>query len=176
MADGTTTNYAWILPEVGASEDTWGTKLNTNFEDIDEKVKELEDAITQVGGGATGVEVSGTGTIDCDLTAGNVFYVTKSGGSQAQLNFTNVDTAAPNIGDVLRVTVIVDNLSGSSLLVTFSGSSGIDNGFYFTLGVEQASFVSAPSSQTSIIEVVIFRRTGAPDTVYAFANRVAVTT
>lgn len=31
----TTTNYAWNLPTVGGSEDTWGSDLNSNWTDLD---------------------------------------------------------------------------------------------------------------------------------------------
>jgi hypothetical protein len=71
MADSLTTNLSLTKPEPGASADSWGTKLNENFDDLDALFKSDGTGTStglNVGSGKT-LTIAGTLTISGTATA-----------------------------------------------------------------------------------------------------------
>jgi hypothetical protein len=139
MADSTTTNYAFVLPEVGASEDTWGTKLNQNWADLDTDLKAVSNvanaAVTPTGTqtltNKTLTDPAIIGTIIEDIftiTDGAAFEVDPGNGSVQLITLGASRTPkATNMAAGEAVTLMVDDGSAYTLTWTDStfGGSGV---------------------------------------------------
>ena len=134
MAVSTTTNYAFVLPEVGASEDTWGTKLNQNWTDLDADLKALSDAAVTLTGtqtltNKTLTDPAITGTILEDIftiTDGAAFEIDPGNGSIQLITLgANRTPKATNFANGEAVTLMVDDGTAYTLTwtdATFGGS------------------------------------------------------
>lgn len=133
MADATTTNYSFVKPEVGASEDTWGTKLNTNWDDIDT----LLGGVTAAQFAYLDVASLGTSEASKAVTADANGVVTLADGLNEGFATVTSSTGTATI-NCRTATVFSITLSENTTFV-FSNPPSSGTAYGFTLKIVQDS-------------------------------------
>jgi len=168
MADTTTTTYGLTKPEVGASEDTWGTKLNTNLDTLDDLLDgttaiapNLTAGSWKVGGTAVTSTAAELNILDgVTATAAELNTLDGITATVTELNYTDgvtsaiqtqIDAKAPTASPTFTGTVNIPTIDFGDWTIT--ESAGV---LYFATGGTNKMKLDASGNLTVVGNVTAY--------------------
>lgn len=165
MADTTTTTYGLTKPEVGASEDTWGTKINSNLDSIDD----LLDGTTAIAPNLTEGSWQ-VGGVAITSTAAELNILDGVTSTATELNLLDGVTATTAELNYLDVTTLGLSEASKAVTADANGVVSFDNGT-----IEEVTSITSSSNAATINlrDGNVFEHDLTENVTYTFSNPAA---
>ena len=159
MADTNTTNLNLTKPEVGASSDTWGTKINTNLDTIDGlfdagpalKVAKGGTGATTASGARTNLGLGSIATQNANavaITGGTVSGITDLAVADGGTGASDAAGARTNLG--LGALAVLSTVGASQITDGAVGTAELADGAVTTAKVSDANITTAKIADANV--------------------------
>lgn len=143
MADTVTATYSLTKPEVGASEDTWGTKTNTNWDSVDG----LLDGTTAIAPNLVGWQVSGVAVTS---TAAELNILDGVTSTAAELNI--LDGVTSSAGELNLLDGVTWTLTDYNTLTSTAAELNLLDGLMAVSGADLTIVTGTAGTDGNLVQ------------------------